>query len=130
MPGPRKLLTRIPLPFFGQVVFGNRCPNCGEGKVFTGIYRVARFCSVCDLRYEKESGYFLGAIVGTYFLTVLFLIPMCVYLMWFLQLDVPRVVAITVLPLLLLHPFLFRTGKLLWLYVETNTDRALDRNLK
>jgi uncharacterized protein (DUF983 family) len=47
----------------------NRCPVCGEGKVFSGYLRVARECSNCEfplgtLRADDAPPYFTIFIVG------------------------------------------------------------------
>lgn len=48
-----------------------RCPNCGGGKLFYGYFRMYPGCRPCGLRYERESGYFLGSIYINYGLTSL-----------------------------------------------------------
>lgn len=40
-----------------------RCPNCGQSGVFEGWMRLAASCPQCGLRYEREEGYWLGAIL-------------------------------------------------------------------
>jgi uncharacterized protein (DUF983 family) len=40
-----------------------RCPNCGEPKVFETWMRLVDECPKCTLRYEREAGYWLGAIL-------------------------------------------------------------------
>lgn len=39
-----------------------RCPNCGQGKVFSSFFRLNERCSVCGFRFEREPGYWTGAI--------------------------------------------------------------------
>jgi uncharacterized protein (DUF983 family) len=39
-----------------------RCPNCGRGKVFSSFFRLNERCSVCGFRFEREPGYWTGAI--------------------------------------------------------------------
>ena len=48
-----------------------RCPRCGVGRVFDGVYRVAPRCPACGLVFEREPGYFVGAIYLNYGVTVL-----------------------------------------------------------
>lgn len=40
-----------------------RCPDCGEPGVFTSWMRLVDTCPACGLRYEREEGYWLGAIL-------------------------------------------------------------------
>ncbi len=37
-----------------------RCPHCGEGKTFTGLFQFQRVCPVCDVRFERQSGESVG----------------------------------------------------------------------
>ena len=39
-----------------------RCPNCGRGKVFSSFFRLNTNCSECGFRFEREPGYWTGAI--------------------------------------------------------------------
>lgn len=39
-----------------------RCPDCGQGKVFSSFFKLNASCSVCGFRFEREPGYWTGAI--------------------------------------------------------------------
>jgi uncharacterized protein (DUF983 family) len=39
-----------------------RCPRCGGRGIFTGWWALRDECPTCHLRYEREEGYWLGAI--------------------------------------------------------------------
>src|SRR5437899_10038697 len=45
-----------------------RCPRCFDGKVFRGSFQMNETCPVCGMRFEREQGYFLGAMYASYFL--------------------------------------------------------------
>ncbi len=36
------------------------CPNCGEGRIFTGLFSMNQTCPVCGVRFERESGESVG----------------------------------------------------------------------
>ncbi|HLW02027.1 MAG TPA: DUF983 domain-containing protein [Ktedonobacterales bacterium] len=38
------------------------CPVCGEGRVFSGWFKMHENCPVCGFHFEREEGYFTGAI--------------------------------------------------------------------
>src|SRR5215471_16966944 len=38
-----------------------RCPVCGRGKVFSGWFKTYERCPVCNFAYEREPGYYTGA---------------------------------------------------------------------
>ena len=39
-----------------------RCPDCGLGSLYRAPFRMNSHCEYCDLIYEREQGYFIGAI--------------------------------------------------------------------
>lgn len=40
-----------------------RCAACGQGRLFTGWFRMVPDCPGCGYRFEREEGFFLGAYV-------------------------------------------------------------------
>ncbi len=51
------------------------CPRCGAAPVFAGPFRVRERCPACGLVFEREPGYFVGAIYLNYGATALIMIP-------------------------------------------------------
>src|SRR5437588_12193016 len=47
-----------------------RCPRCGARSLFRTWCALHERCAVCGLRFEREQGYFLGAIYINYGVTV------------------------------------------------------------
>ncbi len=48
-----------------------RCPRCGAGKMFLGMFKMRSECSSCHFRFEREAGYFVGAMYINYGMTVI-----------------------------------------------------------
>lgn len=46
-----------------------RCANCGSGGVFDGFFTLKSSCPSCGLRFEREEGYWLGALIVAFALT-------------------------------------------------------------
>lgn len=40
-----------------------RCPVCAEKDVFESFFRIRERCPSCQLQFEREEGYWLGAMV-------------------------------------------------------------------
>lgn len=40
-----------------------RCPRCGYGPVFQGWFRLADYCPSCGMKFEREPGYWVGAVI-------------------------------------------------------------------
>jgi uncharacterized protein (DUF983 family) len=38
-----------------------RCPACGAGQLFASWFRMRERCPICGLRFEREHGYYTGA---------------------------------------------------------------------
>ena len=55
-------------------VFGLRCPNCGEGKLFKSALTLKETCDVCQVRFERDPGAYLISLTLNYFITSLVLI--------------------------------------------------------
>lgn len=57
-------------------VLKERCPHCGEGQVFarTKFFQIPAMeekCPVCQYKFDREPGYFLGAMYISYGIAVL-----------------------------------------------------------
>lgn len=97
-----------------------RCPNCGARTLFKGILKVNERCPVCGLLFEREPGFFLGAMVINYTLTVMiaFVVPVVALLAGVgygpmrhqIELGVGAAIAAALLPF-----FFYRPSKSLWL---------------
>jgi uncharacterized protein (DUF983 family) len=46
------------------------CPICFRGKVFRGLISMHEFCPQCGSRYEREHGFFIGALYVAYWMSV------------------------------------------------------------
>lgn len=40
-----------------------RCPRCGARGIFTGMADLKRACPTCGLVFEREEGYWVGAMI-------------------------------------------------------------------
>lgn len=59
----------------GQIIargLTNRCPNCGGRTLFKDgkLFELNEACPACDLKYEKDEGFYLGAMSLNYGLTL------------------------------------------------------------
>lgn len=102
----------------GQIVLRgllHRCPNCGNATLLARWLRVHDRCRVCGLRFEKEEGFFLGALVFNYTVTALTMtIPLVVAV--YLRLVGMWTALAVAAAWCVAFPFLFYpTSKSLWL---------------
>ncbi|MAS32502.1 MAG: DUF983 domain-containing protein [Anaerolineaceae bacterium] len=40
-----------------------RCPNCEQGRMFSGLFQMNPTCLVCGVRFERSSGESLGGMM-------------------------------------------------------------------
>lgn len=50
-----------------------KCPNCGTGHLFRGWFRMVERCPGCGMRFEREPGFFVGAYLISFAVTVILL---------------------------------------------------------
>ena len=98
-----------------------RCPNCGKGKLFRRGFTMYEKCPVCGWRYEREEGYWTGAVavnlVVTELLIALVAVPLAVALA-LAQKPITLLIIIG-LPLPFILPLLFfRHAKSLWMSID------------
>jgi uncharacterized protein (DUF983 family) len=51
--------------------FRLRCPKCGEGQLFRGLFQMKESCSDCGASFKREQGFYLGSIYINYGATVI-----------------------------------------------------------
>lgn len=98
-----------------------RCPRCLTGRVFSSIFRMHTRCPDCDLVFEREPGYFVGAMYISYALALLAVAP--VYLvLTFMHIAFATIIAALVVQLTVLSPLLFQYARVLWLHIDQLVD--------
>ena len=82
------------------------CPNCGERDIWTGWFALKERCPRCRYRFEREEGYFLGAMAVNLIVAELLAVGLMVGLFIWTDLHWLAIEAI-VIPLVLGLPILF-----------------------
>jgi uncharacterized protein (DUF983 family) len=62
-------MRRPPLKQIAHHAAHWRCPNCGRGRLFRGVFRMLPACPECGLSYFPEQGYYVGAMIINYVVT-------------------------------------------------------------
>jgi uncharacterized protein (DUF983 family) len=102
---------------FSAMIRG-RCPRCRNGKIFKGMIEMNERCPECGLLYERESGYFTGAMVFSYIFSITYYFGMYAILHRLTQQPLPAIIAISLLLYLPLIPFVFRLSRIGWIYLD------------
>jgi uncharacterized protein (DUF983 family) len=96
-----------------------RCPACRRGPVFATSTRMNERCPACGLVFEREEGYFLGAMYISYGLSSLLLIlgMLAAHLIW-PEMDLGWAVLLAVVAYLPFVPAVFRYSRVMWIYFD------------
>jgi uncharacterized protein (DUF983 family) len=97
-----------------------RCPRCGGGKLFHRWFRMAPDCPRCGLHFEREPGYWVGAVaINTMVIGMLFTIVMVVWSALTIP-DIPWVALLMAeIPLMAIGPGIFYPfSKTLWVAID------------
>ena len=103
------------------------CPRCGEGAIFLpgsrfGFPPMMPRCATCNLLFEREPGYFLGAMVIGYALAVP-VMAVFVGLFWAVtRWSWNTILLLGAAALLPFVPAITRWSRIVWIYF----DRAVD----
>lgn len=117
----------------------NKCPRCHRGPVFTtnnpygaGAFRMNESCSCCGLKYEREPGFFYGALYVSYALmSGLFIVWFVGDQVW-LHMKTQYLLLAVVSTILLLFPVVLRSSRLIWLnfFVRYDKERACAKDMQ
>lgn len=93
-----------------------RCPRCGASKVFRGWFELTDSCSGCGMRFEREQGYWVGAVAFNTALGIAAFLGSFGLILIMTWPEVPWAIVspITIVVSLLAVVFGYPTIKLLW----------------
>lgn len=109
-----------------------KCPNCSKGDIFQTsgnifLLRMPRMhvtCPNCGFRFEKETGFFFGAMFVSYALAAALMIS-TMALLWGILDFHPLNVFITITVLILLtSTYNFMLARTIWIYIFFKKDNA------
>jgi hypothetical protein len=80
-----------------------------------------RTCPVCGIAFEREAGYFLGAMYFSYAMAVAAVTPLVVAGLVF-DWSFPLIGALAGAELVVLAPLVFRYSRVIWLHFDQRFD--------
>jgi len=110
-----------------RCILEQRCPRCLIGRIFRysifrGFPRMCERCSICDLKFEREPGYFLGAMYLSYGLGVLIMAPIALLLWALTGWWITRVILWAAVLFLPFAPTITLFARVLWIYLDQKVD--------
>jgi len=108
-------------------ILRQRCPRCREGRIYRGsILRgwLAMYerCAICNLKFEREQGYFLGAMYLSYGLSIppVILLVLAMWLVAGWRYEAALLGGfIAYLPFV---PFVTRLARVAWIHIDQAVD--------
>lgn len=76
-------MQRPPLKLIAFRAAHWRCPNCGRGRLFRGVFRMLLRCPECGLSYFPEQGYYIGAMIINYAATTAVIVTIFLFSLLF-----------------------------------------------
>ncbi|MEZ0451499.1 DUF983 domain-containing protein [Sphingobacterium thalpophilum] len=114
-----------------------KCPRCRIGHVYKGpayglkVQKMNKHCEYCGLRYEREPGYFYGAMYVTYAFAIAEMVAACMatYIITANDSSFVLYATVAILSVVLMSPFNYRYSRIILMYWLTPGLRY-DPNVK
>ena len=105
-----------------KAILHGRCPRCRQGKIYRTLFSMHGHCTVCRLKFQREQGYFLGALYVYYGLSL----PIFLSLVFWVSTWKLWSEYFIVFPALLMYvpfiPFTYRTARIIWIHFDRFVD--------
>jgi uncharacterized protein (DUF983 family) len=110
-----------------QSILRQRCPRCRAGtifrySIFRGFPKMHDRCPVCDLKFDREPGYFLGAMYVSYALGIVIVALFAALLWWLTGWWITKDTIWAVVLFLPLAPTITLFARVLWIYLDQTID--------
>ena len=110
------------LPVRLRAVVRLRCPRCLDGAVFASLWKMHPHCLSCRLQYEREPGYFTGAMYVSYGLGLALCAPLGVALIVLGGFSTNQSILTIAVMAPFLTPLLFRYSRVVWMHIDQLLD--------
>ncbi|OUR94255.1 DUF983 domain-containing protein [Flavobacteriales bacterium 34_180_T64] len=106
-------------------VLNCKCPKCKKGKIFNErgnilLFKIPKMnnrCNECNYKFEKETGFFFGAMFVSYALAVAQMILSLVVFWCFIDFSPLNVFLIITVVTILLSTINFRVSRSIWIFL-------------
>jgi uncharacterized protein (DUF983 family) len=106
-------------------VISGKCPKCKNKKIFTKkgnllLFKIPKMnskCDNCDFLFDKESGFFFGAMFVSYALIVAQAVALFVILHVFLQFNYLTTFISIIVLITLIGTINYRLSRIIWIYL-------------
>lgn len=106
-----------------RAIIQQRCPVCLQGRMFAGRFEMHVACPVCGHLFEREPGYFQGAMYVSYGLGIVYIGTLAILANAFLvdRIGVFGAVGCVVAIHVVSIPAVFRYSRVIWAHLNVGT---------
>ena len=94
-----------------------RCPRCCVGAAWAAPFRMNTACPECGLVFEREPGYFVGAMYAGYAFSLFGTLPVWMWML-FAGAGIGPILLVTALLLLVIMPVTFHLARSFWMHID------------
>jgi len=105
-------------------ILTSQCPSCKKAPIFKpsngGILQIPKMferCSSCNYKFERETGFFFGAMFVSYALAAAEMISIFIIFWYFFGWTPLMVFVLVAIMAALLSTFNFRWSRTIWIYL-------------
>lgn len=96
-----------------------RCPNCCQGPIYERGMNMHARCPVCNILYEREPGYFLGALYISYGMaSILLMLALWVSHLLLPTVDLGWLVLVCAVFFIPFVPAVTRYSRVIWMFFD------------
>lgn len=112
-----------------RAILRGLCPACLEGKITQGFLGLREKCFVCGFSFQPEPGFYLGAMMVSFFVTAAVTIPPMI-LLKMLDVDMAVLLTFPFVEFIFVGGFLMFYSRILWVHLEYSTMKKLNERDK
>jgi uncharacterized protein (DUF983 family) len=105
-----------------QGILRHLCPRCRQGRIFRGWLAMHEACPSCGLQFNREQGYYIGAMYVSYLLSIPPVLVLDVILWRLAHWSFSAAILGAFVAYLPVVPFAVRLSRVIWIYVDRTFD--------
>jgi len=105
-----------------QGILRHLCPRCRQGRIFCGWLAMHEACPSCGLQFNREQGYYIGAMYVSYLLSIPPVLVLVMILWRLAHWSFGAAIMGAFVAYLPVVPFAVRLSRVIWIYVDRTFD--------
>lgn len=120
-------------------ILNKKCPRCHEGELYpysavevSNAFTMHERCPKCNLKYEREPGFWYGAMFVSYILSGFYMLSVFAIAFFLFDLNIRNSMIVVILVGALSFTFMFRIARSIWLgaLVRYDSNKAKEAQMR